>query len=555
MRLNDKINNYDILWKLKKTAQRKQESTFVIKDKNGNDIKEPDEIKDKVSEHYDNLYTNNEIQEGYREYNEDLEKLIEQCWKMEDELGEELSLSEELVRQIIKDLEKHKTPGPDNLTNEMIAEGGNSVKNSVVRMMKIIYRTEELPKDWNTAFIKNIYKGKGSKKEMGNYRGLILNSHIAKIFEKILAVKENITLQDMSEYQCGARKGKSIREHHFTIRNIIEEAKSGKEEITAVYFDIKKCFDKMVLKEAMKEMWMKGTKIKHWRLMYELNSDNTLIPVTDLGECKKIEVKEIIKQGSVLGSGISALTIDSLTRIIEEHGKVWEIGGIKINPLLFQDDIFAVNKTEDIQETISIIETFQNLKRLQFHEEKTKKSIINGKKDKTVYINGIEIERTKSHKYLGKIIEENGKIKEEIKERIKIAKMQVNQAFQVIDKNELSRKRIEVGIKLLQAVIMPTLIFGAETWNKLTEKEKTEINNVQTTFLSRLLRVPKTTPKCALIHETNSTKVEHLANQRKLEYYIDLHNREETHLEVRIRKYQEETNMSYEKEIEELKKL
>ena len=145
MRLNDKINNYDILWKLKKTAQRKQESTFVIKDKNGNDIKEPDEIKDKVSEHYDNLYTNNEIQEGYREYNEDLEKLIEQCWKMEDELGEELSLSEELVRKIIKDLEKHKTPGPDNLTNEMIAEGGNNIKNSVVRMMKIIYRTEELP--------------------------------------------------------------------------------------------------------------------------------------------------------------------------------------------------------------------------------------------------------------------------------------------------------------------------------------------------------------------------------------------------------------------------
>ena len=140
-----------------------------------------------------------------------------------------------------------------------------------MRMMKIIYRTEELPKDWNTAFIKNIYKGKGSKKEMGNYRGLILNSHIAKIFEKILAVKENITLQDMSEYQCGARKGKSIREHHFTIRNIIEEAKNGKEEITAVYFDIKKCFDKMVLKEAMKEIWMKGTKRKHWRLMYELN--------------------------------------------------------------------------------------------------------------------------------------------------------------------------------------------------------------------------------------------------------------------------------------------
>ena len=78
-------------------------------------------------------------------------------------------------------------------------------------MMKIIYEKEELPKEWNEAYIKNIYKGKGSKKEMSNYRGLILNSHLPKLFEKIIEVKERNTLQNMSEYQCGARKGKSIR--------------------------------------------------------------------------------------------------------------------------------------------------------------------------------------------------------------------------------------------------------------------------------------------------------------------------------------------------------
>ena len=61
----------------------------------------------------------------------------------------------------------------------------------------------------------------------------------------------------MSEYQCGARKGKSAREHHFTIRTIMEEAKIENEEITAVYFDIMKCLDKMGMKEAMKELWIK----------------------------------------------------------------------------------------------------------------------------------------------------------------------------------------------------------------------------------------------------------------------------------------------------------
>ena len=84
-------------------------------------------------------------------------------------------------------------------------------------------------------------------------------------------------------------------------------------QLTAVYFDIKKCFDKMVLKEAMKELWLKGIQGKHWRLIYKLNSNNILTPITDIGECDPVKVPEMIKQGSVLGSVISAITIDSLT--------------------------------------------------------------------------------------------------------------------------------------------------------------------------------------------------------------------------------------------------
>ena len=184
----------------------------------------------------------------------------------------------------------------------------------------------------------------------------------------------------MSEYQCGARKGKSIREHHLTIRAMKELAKENNEEVTAIYFDIKKCFDKMVVKETMKEIWMKGIRGKHWRLIYKMNSNNILTPITEIGMCKPVHVEFMIKQGSVLGAVISAITIDSLTRMVEENGKSWEMEGIKINPLLFQDDIFLANKTKEMKESIDIIETFQTLKRLQFHEDKSKKSVLNGKK-------------------------------------------------------------------------------------------------------------------------------------------------------------------------------
>ena len=99
----------------------------------------------------------------------------------------------------------------------------------------------------------------------------------------------------------------------------------------------------------MKELWIKGIQGKHWRLIYKLNSNNILTPITDLGECEPIRVKEIIKQGSVLGSVISAITIDSLTRILDKCENIWEVDGTRINLLLFQDDIIVINKSKDIQ--------------------------------------------------------------------------------------------------------------------------------------------------------------------------------------------------------------
>ena len=57
----------------------------------------------------------------------------------------------------------------------------------------------------------------------------------------------------------------------------------------------------------------------------------------------------------------------------------------------------------------------------------------------------------------------------------------------------LTRPRLDAaGKDLLQKVTIPTLTFGAETWRRLTEKEKNKINNVQTDYLTKLVEVPRT---------------------------------------------------------------
>ena len=134
-----------------------------------------------------------------------------------------------------------------------------------------------------------------------------------------------------------------------------------------------------------------------------------------------------------------------------------------------------------------------------------------------------------------------------------MAIIQSNECMSIINNKLLTRKRIAAGKDLLQKVIIPTLTFGAETWSKLTEKEKNEINNVQTDYLTKLLEVPRTTPKCALLGSLELIEIEHIANTRKLQYYVDLQNRDESKLEVKMLKLQKSKNMSYEREINELK--
>ena len=151
-KLSDKKNNNKELWKIKRQSQSKQTRAFSIKDMKGNEINNPEGIKNRVTEYFTDLYKNNEIKEGYEEYHEDQENFIKQCWKAKDESKEKLNDSE--IYKIMGDLEEGKAVGPDWFNNEMIIESGRSMKESIIRMMKIIYKTEELPNEWNKAYMK-----------------------------------------------------------------------------------------------------------------------------------------------------------------------------------------------------------------------------------------------------------------------------------------------------------------------------------------------------------------------------------------------------------------
>ena len=56
--------------------------------------------------------------------------------------------------------------------------------NSIHIMFQEIDQNNREPEAWENMKIKSIYKGKNSRKEMNNRKGLFITSVISKLFEK-----------------------------------------------------------------------------------------------------------------------------------------------------------------------------------------------------------------------------------------------------------------------------------------------------------------------------------------------------------------------------------
>ena len=91
-----------------------------------------------------------------------------------------------------------------------------------------------------------IYKGKGLKSELGNYRPISVISHISKILEKIVKdqIMDFLTDQNLvTEYQMAYIRGRSTQSAiNFLTNHWLNNIDNGL-YTTACLIDLSKCFD------------------------------------------------------------------------------------------------------------------------------------------------------------------------------------------------------------------------------------------------------------------------------------------------------------------------
>ena len=187
-----------------------------IKDRNGMDLTEAEDIKKR-----------------WQEYTEELDKK-RTSWPRQSRWCDQLPRARHpgMWRQV--GLKKHhykQTSGGDGIPVELFQILKDDVMKVLHSICQQIWKTQQWPQDWKRSVFISIPK-KGNAKECSNYRTIALISNASKVMLKILQARlQQYVNHEFSDVQAGFRKGRGTRDQIANIHWIIENAREFHENI------------------------------------------------------------------------------------------------------------------------------------------------------------------------------------------------------------------------------------------------------------------------------------------------------------------------------------
>ena len=103
----------------------------------------------------------------------------------EEQVGEDIQITEADVNAVIKSLKTGKAPGEDDIRSEMLKAMNMYGVRWLIRICKVACSTGQAPEQRQTSVIIPIHK-KGDKRKCTNYRGISLISVPGKVYAKCL---------------------------------------------------------------------------------------------------------------------------------------------------------------------------------------------------------------------------------------------------------------------------------------------------------------------------------------------------------------------------------
>ena len=506
-KLDEQHRDAQVYQHVKALTKEFKPSLSVIKDQDGNIHTEKEDIRVIWREYCKKMYnTQTSDNEETVIFETEPEPLMEE------------------VKRAIEKLKNGKSPGCDDITAEMIREGGEESVKIYHQICCKIWKTGIWPKTWKRSIYIPIPK-KGDLTLCTNYRTVALISHASKILLNIIQQRiQRKMKEEISNVQAGFQQHRGTRDHIFNLRNIIEKCREYNIDLYASFIDYSKAFDCVqhnILWKIMKEM---NFPTHLTSLIENLYKDQQAAVRVDGELTDWFDVNIGVRQGCILSPYLFNIYAENIMRKVHEDPNYdnynsLTIGGHDYPELRYADDTVLLSTTAGgIENMIMSVKTYSEEQNLYLNAKKTKIM----KTDTTLTVPNITvgndtIENVEHFEYLGSMITANGDNSKEVKRRLAMALQKVQQMRSLWNGTNRNTK-----VRLLRTCIFPIATYGSETWtiNNSTEKY---INAFELKCYRKILKISWTEKR------TNKSVLEELKisenwllnniKSRKLKYF------------------------------------
>jgi hypothetical protein len=517
-------NNPTEFWKYIKQLgpHKKYMIPMQVRLDNGNLCADPVQVREKWLSDYMDLYNNfdedgfdNNFLESAKEYKEFLfENNLEN-----ESINTDITM-EELTKCIDK-LKLKKAVGADAIPNEILKHEG--IRSLLLSLFNKILETGLTPSIWSDSILKPIPKG-GNQDIYSpmSYRAISLISCMSKLFTALLAKRVMSYIESeytIEEEQNGFRQNRSCVDHLFSLTSLVRNRLSSNKSTYTAFIDMAKAFDSVnreLLQVKLLEYNINGKLFTS--LMNICMNTRACVKVNEMST-DWFDIRSGVRQGDSISPDLFNIYINDLAREIKACDRGIVIDDIKVNILLYADDIVLLADCEEgLGQLLKVLSEWCECWRLKLNIDKTK--VVHFRPStkrctkKVFWFRESKIEVVDNYKYLGFVLDCHMNYKDGSEVLADAGSRAFNSI--IIKSKCLNGLGYKTFVTLYTSGVIPVVDYASEIWG-YAKSVRSDITHNKA--IKYFLGVPKYTPNAASQLDIGLLTPKYRRIKRMLQYW------------------------------------